>query len=325
MIWIGASVLVVALLAVSAACTSLGKDELAARLAAVPGNDVLASALRQVTVDVDLDGRRRSVNVSFAHLPRLGAPRLVLVHGAPGTLFNWSELISGTDEFAGLADDFDVTAIELAGHGLSRDGVEPRTFQECADVLGATLAHLGAEPAIVVAQSYGGEVAWRMALDRPDLVARLVLVDSSGYPRRDDEWLPEEEVMRSLPGAGFGWLLNARERIGSALEPHFHAPPPATFHDELFLVCENAENWRTTVGLCRDENGTRAAELTTLAVPTLLVWGEHDIAYPIERFARQFERDIPDAELVVMSGLGHYPPQEDPAAFAALLRAHVAR
>jgi pimeloyl-ACP methyl ester carboxylesterase len=309
----------------TAGCASLDKPDLQERLAALPGNGPLADALRQATVELDRDGERLQVPVTYARFPRAGAPRVVLVHGTPGTLYNWSDLIAGDGGFAGLAEDFDVTAVELAGHGISPDGLEPRTFQECADVLGATLGHLDLGPAIVVSQSYGAEVAWRMALDRPELVSTLVLSDASGYPRLDDEWLSEEVAMRNWPGAGFGWLLNARDRIGAALEPHFAGPPPVTFHDELFLVCENASNWRTMVGLCRDENGERSPELATLAVPTLLVWGGNDIAYTVERFARQFERDIPDVELVVMPGIGHYPPQEAPADFARILRERFGR
>ena len=330
--WPAALLILVAAAASAASCSSLDKAELEARLAALPGNEQLAAALRHEAVDVEWKGERLEVPVAVARLPRPGAPRIVLVHGTPGTLFNWSTLIAGEpgpDGFRGLAEDFDVTAVELVGHGVNLDELEPRTFQECADVLGATLAMLAdatgvdgepAAPAVVVSQSYGAEVAWRMALDRPELVRALVLSDAAGYPREDDEWLPEEVAMREWPGAGYGWLLNARDRVGTALEPHFREAPPETFHDELFLVCENAANWRTMVGLAQDENGLRSPELTELAVPTLLVWGGEDFAYPVERFARPFERDIPQAELVVLEGLGHYPPQEDPGAFAALLR-----
>ncbi len=77
--------------------------------------------------------------------------------------------------------------------------------------------------------------------------------------------------------------------------------------------------------LCQDENGERAGELAQLDVPTLLVWGANDKAYPVERFARRFEAAIPGAELVVLDGLGHYPPQDAPGRFAALLTERFAR
>jgi pimeloyl-ACP methyl ester carboxylesterase len=85
-------------------------------------------------------------------------------------------------------------------------------------------------------------------------------------------------------------------------------------------VCENALNWRIMVNLARDENGTRSDELSSLAMPTLLVWGADDVAYPVERFARRFEADIADAELVVMEGCGHYAPLERPFEFARIMR-----
>lgn len=324
MAWVVGGVLVLVVALVLTGCRSLDKRELAGRLAALPGNGRLAAALDSVRVPVPWteDGTEDGAEVELSHarLVQPGAPRMVLVHGAPGTLYNWSAAIEGTDDAPGLADAFDVTAVELAGHGLSDDGLEPLTFQRCADLLAAQLEALDLGPVILVAQSYGGEVAWRLALDRPDLVSRLVLCDSAGQPRADDEWLPEEVALREWPGAGLGWVLNSRERLGRALDPHFPgSASPETFAQELFLTCENSRNWRVMRDLCQDENGERADELSGLSVPTLLVWGAEDLAYPVERFARRFEEAIPGAKLVLLDGLGHYPPQQDPARFAALL------
>ncbi len=186
MVWFGALALVVLVAVVVAGCSSLDKAELARRLAALPGNERLAAALDTTTATLTRDGAPVEVTLTHARLPRPGAPRLVLVHGAPGTLYNWSAAIDGDDSHPGLAAAFDVTAVELAGHGLSDDGLEPLSFQGCADLLAAQLDALALGPVVLVAQSYGGEVAWRLALDRPDLLEALVLCDSAGLPRADD-------------------------------------------------------------------------------------------------------------------------------------------
>lgn len=313
-------VLVGLLLAGPLGSCTLDKDSMKEQLLALPGNAVAAESLERLLLDLDLPDVDGPVEVTVLRLPRSGAPRLLLVHGTPGTLLNWTPVLFGDETFEGLTARFDVTAIELPGHGMSRDGLQPETFQECADFVAAAADALGLGPSIVVGHSYGGEVCWRLALDRPDLVQALVLVDSSGYARADDEWLPEEQAMRDLPGAGLGWLLNDRERIATALAPHFREGPPQTFAEETFLVCDNAVNWRCMVDLARDENGTRSAELGELAVPTLLVWGDDDVAYPVEGFARRFAADIPGAELVVLERCGHYPPLERPAGFVRILR-----
>ena len=60
--------------------------------------------------------------------------------------------------------------------------------------------------------------------------------------------------------------------------------------------------------------------LPRIAVPTLLIWGEHDARSPL-RVARQFEQAIPDAELVVIPACGHVSNLEQPDRFNAAVRA----
>jgi pimeloyl-ACP methyl ester carboxylesterase len=308
-----------------AACSSLDKDELERQLLALPKNapfDELGVNRQMVTVE--LEGEATEGELRTVHIPAddaLDATPLVLIHGTPGSLFNWSELLFGAGQLAGWRDTW---LIDVLGHGITPTDPGDVTFQRCADWVAGALRTLDLGPVDLVAHSYGGEFAWRLALDHPELVRRLVLIDSAGMPREDDEWLPEEEAMRELTGAGFGYLLNDRERIATALQPHFREPVTADQLVEMFLLCENADNWGAMVDLARDENGERAAELTGLDMPTLLIWGADDFAYTVDRFARRFEEAIPDVRLELIAECGHYPHEERPAEVAALLRAFLA-
>ncbi|TAJ19073.1 MAG: alpha/beta hydrolase, partial [Planctomycetota bacterium] len=228
--------------------------------------------------------------------------------------------IYGVDGEPSPVGDGEIYLLEVAGHGVARADLRAASFQDCADHVRGFLAALDLTGVTLVGHSYGGEFAWRAALDAPDRVARLVLIDSSGYQRPADAWLPEEHKLREWPGAQYGYLLNSRERLRPALQLHFDAPISADQLEEMYLCCDNAANWRAMTALCRDENGTREHELAALAQPTLLVWGERDVAYPVERVARRFERDIPDARLVVIAGAGHYPHEEHSGAVRRALR-----
>jgi pimeloyl-ACP methyl ester carboxylesterase len=68
--------------------------------------------------------------------------------------------------------------------------------------------------------------------------------------------------------------------------------------------------------------------LPMIAVPTLLIWGEQDVRSPLT-LARQFERAIPAAKLVVIAGAGHVSnlerPQEFNEAVREFCRAHPPR
>jgi len=317
------ALLIPALLALAAAaavgCRAMDKSEIEARLLALPKNaPVAALGLTRSTLSLEVDGEVRTLElVRYG----LGEPRVVLVHGTPGSLFTWSELVFGSDGAPGLGADLGVLALDVVGHGIQPDTLDPLSFQRAADFVGAALEALDLSGVCLVGHSYGGEFVWRAALDHPERVSEVVLIDSAGYPRRDDEWLPEERKMRDWSIATWGWLFNSRERIRSALQPHFSEPVSDERLEEMYLACNHRGNWRAMVQLARDENGTRSGELTALPQRTLLLWGANDIAYPVERFARQFERDIPDARLQLVEGAGHYPHEERPAAVAAAIRA----
>jgi pimeloyl-ACP methyl ester carboxylesterase len=308
-----------------AACSSLSTPDLERGLLELPKNAPLAEiGVTHQRAMMLLDGVAMDGELRYVHVPGDSpddTTPLVLIHGTPGSLFNWSELMFGQGQLAGWRDTW---LIDVLGHGITPTHSEPCTFQSCADWIASALRALDLGPVDLVAHSYGGEFAWRMALDSPELVRRLVLIDSAGMPRNANEWLPEEEAMRDLPGAGFGWLLNDRSRISTALQPHFREPVTDDQLEEMFLLCENADNWSAMVDLARDENGERAPELADLQPPTLLIWGADDFAYTVERFARRFEELIPDVRLELIAQCGHYPHEERPAEVAALLRQFLA-
>ena len=163
--------------------------------------------------------------------------------------------------------------------------------------------------------------ALRAALDAPERIASLTLIDSAGLPRAEGGWLPEEVEMREHPLADWGWLLNSPERITTALAPHFVTIPPDRV-EEFHLVCSNRRNWEAMIALVRDENGSRAHELSDLEAPTLLLWGADDIAYLPEREGRGFQERLPNATLQVVAGSGHYPFEDQPGEVIALLEQH---
>ena len=317
---------------VLAACGSTGKGEIEADLGAIPKNRVTAElGVAEGELELERDGRAHRMAFRYHHAParapRPGALPIVLVHGTPSTLFAWSEVIHATEAdggFEGFAADRDVYAIEVIGHGVAPGDLAPYDFDTCARFVVAAARALGIERAHVAGTSYGGEFAWRAALEDPRRFASVVLLDSSGYPRRDEDWLDEEVEMREHWLADYGYLLNSEERIRAALEPHFDVVPPGRV-EEFRLVCSNAHNWRAMIDLARDENGDRAGEIPSIDAPVLLLWGADDIAYPPDVYAARFHADLPRSELVVLEDTGHYPHEERPARTVAEMRAFFTR
>lgn len=306
-------------------CRSLSKPDLEERLRAL-GKNAPVGELSRLEFRADLGRGEEPLELVYHKAPgpiEGGGTPLVLVHGTPSTLFSWTELMHGTEEFEGLAAGRDVYAIEVIGHGIAPGGASPYGFDRCARFVAEAVRALDLPRAYIAGSSYGGEFAWRAALEAPERMAGLILFDSSGYERREQDWLSEEVVMRENGLAKIGWMLNSRDRIEAALAPHFDEIPPDRV-EEFFLVCENAHNWKAMIDLARDENGDRQDELTDIQCPTLVVWGAEDIAYPLDVYGRRFAQDIPRAELVALPSTGHYPHEQRPAEVIEKLNAFFA-
>jgi pimeloyl-ACP methyl ester carboxylesterase len=334
---LGGGVLLAGALGVWACCAAPSAAEVERRLLALDKNARLRGyVLERRTVEAEIAGARprtprvRPVEVialrvgpNDACAAARGERRapVLLVHGTPGTLSAWVDVALGGAGSAGLAGAREVVALEVLGHGFAPGA--PGAPERFDFALGARFVALAAEAlgldgAHLVGHSYGGEFAWRAARDAPELFASLTLIDSAGLPRAADEFLPEEVAMREHRLAKLGWLLNSPARVRTALAPHFRTLSDDVLA-EFVLSAARPATWHAMVDLVRDESGARAADLAGLALPTLLLWGEHDLAYPPERFAREFARRIPGARLEILPGVGHYPHQEQPEAVVARL------
>ena len=315
-------------LTASLGCRSTSKADVRLALLQLEKNQAASElGLSRREIEVQVAGETQRLELVYLHAPaqRPSTTRrpVVLVHGTPSTLFNWTEVALGGPDFDGLSADRDVYAIEVIGHGIAPGDFSPYSFQKCADFVVSAVRGLELEDVHLVGHSYGGEFAWRAALDAPELFRSLTLSDSSGYARTENVFLPEEVEMRENRLAKIGWIINSRDRIRTALTPHFDGIPPNRV-DEFFLVADNSHNWKAMVDLVRDENGGREQELPDLSTPTLLAWGQNDIAYPVDVVARRFERDLGNAHLVVIPGTGHYPHEEQPAEVVSALQSFFA-
>ncbi len=307
-------------------CGSMAVEEVREQTLSLPKNARLQEHLRTGTTDAGepwmaaelLRAAPEAAPAAAGGAERAPVERgarspIVLVHGTPDGMGAWTRVLFGED---GIAGQEDIYTVEVLGHGML--GVEEGevTFQRCADHVAGTLRALGLEGVTLVGNSYGGEFCWRAALDHPDLIAKVVLIDSSGLPRTREQFLSEEVKMREWSVARLGYLANSEPRVASALDPHFDGGADPGRVREVFLALQNRGNWNAMIDLVRDENGARAMELVGLGAPTLLIWGELDQAYPPDTFGATFAERIPSARLVVVEGAGHYPHEQAPATVA---------
>lgn len=254
---------------------------------------------------VDL-GHGRQMHVLQAG-PASALP-MVFVHGLGGSLSSW-QLVMGA-----LAATHRMTAVDLPGHGRSGTTVPDSSIGGLAADIAAALRAVHAKPSVIVGHSLGGAVAMRLALDVPDLVAALVLIDSAGF---GTEIAPELlELMASDGGIEAARGLLSLFFEDQKLVTDRGVEEMASFHADGGWAAQQAvASAAFGSGMQQPEPAVRLAAIDR---PVLLIWGERDRVIPV---AHAFDAvtSLPDALLKVLPGIGHVPQVEQPAAVATAI------
>ena len=236
-------------------------------------------------------------------------PPLVLVHSAASDAREWRAQV------AGLSDDFTVIAWDEPGAGRSSD--VPADFGLAGYAMGLAALVEGLEvPAHVCGLSWGGTVVLELYRRRPDLVATLILADTyAGWKGS----LSEDEIRTRVADAE-RMLAGPAEGFDPTFPGLFAAEPPEDVIELLDAIAADVRRESLRVVLAAMAEADMRDVLPTIAVPTLLLWGELDARSPLS-VAHEFTRAIPHATLAVIPRAGHMTNVERPAEFNAAIRA----
>jgi pimeloyl-ACP methyl ester carboxylesterase len=213
-----------------------------------------------------------------------------------------------------LARQFLVVNVDARGHGASGPAEDPFTLD---DLLGDHLAVLDAleiRRAVWAGHSMGGMVALRAALQVPERVAGLVLLDTDGGP----ETLATRARYAAL--AGLARTVGLRPIAGRVAEIMFGR---TTLRTNPGLVAA----WTRSFAAFHVPSGLNALEaivhredllpdLSAVTAPALVVVGDEDRGLPPER-SQRLARALPRGRLVEIAGAGHLSTLEQPAAVTA--------
>ena len=246
--------------------------------------DVVTSGFADETVDV---------NGGAVHLLRGGSgPPLLYLHGG-GAAGLWRRF------HALLADRFEVYAPDHPGFGASEERTDLVDVATLASHYLDLLARLELDRPVIAGASFGGRVACELVLLAPDRFSRLVLLAPVGLV------LPEHPVTPLFPRP----RKEARDML---------------FHDrELARRFSSGSEFGCVLGTERDHralgrfrpSGDVAPRLGSIALPTLLIWGDTDAVVP-PAHGERFAALVPGACLHTIPSCGHGLPFEAPAAVA---------
>ena len=248
--------------------------------------------------------------------PRDDPAPIVLLHGTSASLHTWEGWV------AALQAKRRVISLDLPGFGLTGpfpDG--DYRMSHYSAFLAHVLDQLQVPRAVVAGNSFGGQLAWQFALDHPQRVERLVLVDSAGYPRNATS-IPIGFRLAQIPAlAPLMANLLPRQMIEASIRNVYGDPSKVSDelidrYYELTLRAGNREALRQR--FIQAEAGQGFTRIAELKVPTLIIWGGRDELIPPDN-AERFKRDIQGSRLVLFDDLGHVPQEEDPARTVAVL------
>ncbi|MEJ2678080.1 MAG: alpha/beta hydrolase [Gemmatimonadota bacterium] len=249
-----------------------------------------------------------------------GPETLVLVHGLASNLGFWRYNIPA------LAEHYRVIAVDLPGYGRSeKSGAYSYSLSFQAATLRKLIQELGLQHVTMVGQSMGGQIAMVAALEYPDAIDRLILVDPAGietFGPGEARWLrnvysidgikktPEDAIRRNLALNFYQW----HDRLEWMVEERARLAKDDDFDQFAYAV-------KKSVGAMLDE--PTAPYLERIGQPTLIIYGQYDGLIPNPYLHPGFARDvfregaqrIPHAELVEIANAGHLSMIEQPATF----------
>ena len=242
---------------------------------------------------------------------------LVLVHGTSSSLHTWDSIVPTlTDKKRVIR--FDLPAFGLTGPSLERD-YSIAFYNKFIDSL---LIKLGVKQYAIVGNSLGGSIAWNQALAYPDKVKQLILVNSGGYPKKNEKGNIGFKLA-SIPVVGDVLVkFTPRALIRKSIEDVYSdkAKVNEVLVQRYFDLLLREGNRNATLDIFKQRIIFGSSErIKKIKTPTLIIWGEDDQLIDVSN-AYLFEKDIQNSQLVIIPKTGHVPMEENPLAFLAALK-----
>jgi pimeloyl-ACP methyl ester carboxylesterase len=245
---------------------------------------------------VSIDGHRIHYYVNG---PAGGSP-IVLVHGLGGRSEDWIRLSPYLQK-----SGYRVYTPDLLGFGQSEEPVDATySIQDQADLVVGFFDAMGLAKADLGGWSMGGWIAQRVAVDHPERVSRLILMDSAGLTMAPD-W--DTRLFTPTTPAEL-------RQLNALLTPNPPALPSFVAKDMLRTSANYSWVVKRALASMMTAKDVTDEDLPSLKMPVLILWGELDRITPLSE-GWAMHGLIPQSDMVVASGCGHLAPLSCSSAF----------
>lgn len=238
-----------------------------------------------------------------------GVP-VVFLHGYPLDHQIWEP------QLRRLSGGHRIILLDLPGYGLAREWKVPDTLAGFAESVHSTLTQRLSKSVVLVGHSFGGYVALELYRSHPDLFEGLVLVDTRSEPDIPEAREKRLATVRRLEDPGQG--LNLEETVRALVAPNtWEVEGPVV--ESIRGIIRGVPKPTIVASLCAIAGRPDLTPvLSSIRVPTLVIWGENDQLIPPAQ-SRSMVSRIPRGSGVGIPGAGHLPSLEAPEAFARAL------
>jgi epoxide hydrolase 4 len=266
-------------------------------------------------------------DVTLHYVEAGDGPLIVLLHGFPEFWFGWRLQIAPL-----AAAGFRVVAPDLRGYNLSSkpEGVAAYRADRLAGDVRGLIRELGTDSALLVGHDWGGTAAWATAMNHPEVVDRLAILNAA-HPRRLQQGL---RTPRQLRRSWYFFFFQppalperrVRARHWRFLRKFLRDARPAHTPDEIDRY---VEAWSQPGAATAMINYYRAAvrqspkqakaQLRPISAPTLVIWGQRD-RYLGPKLAEPDRDDVPNLDRVErLPDASHWVHHDEPERVTRLL------
>ncbi|HNW54315.1 MAG TPA: alpha/beta hydrolase [Bacteroidales bacterium] len=269
-----------------------------------------------------------SGDIKFAYVDEgKGKETILMIHGLGSYLPAWKKNISELSKY------YRVIAVDLPGYGKSSKLPHSGLMSFYAGVIAEFIQKLDLGPVNLAGHSMGGQISMVLALEKPELVKRLILVDPAGFEAftaGQRNWFKDVMTPNLV-------RLTTVDAIETNLASNFYRmPDDARFMIEDRIAMRDASDFEAyCLAVARSVHGMVEEpvleKLTRIKMPTLIFFGENDMLIPNRYLNPGFTSKIANtgaglikgSKLVMVPKCGHFMMFEKPDVFNTETRSFI--
>jgi len=290
----------------------------------------LTHSLSRKLLKTDVLEAGRHTKIKYWHIGKGDRPTLVFLHG-------FGDSKEGFFHAAwNLKKNYDLIILDLPGFGESERNISHcHTLSQYSQWLHDFFDHIGIKQFYLAGNSLGGGISAQFAIDFPEMVEKLILIDAAGVvPFKSkslyDEFLAGVNLFDMKTPQDFDYFMS---RV-------FHYRPFIPLPVKQYLCLQFIKNsrWHSKLIIELLTHGQKEFDhanknkhdystnhlMEKIKVPTLIMWGDQDTFFPVE-VAHIMHQLINNSALHIFKDVGHSPQLEVPAKFAKTMHDFLSR